>query len=127
MTNIDDSAPDTVAQGNRWRMLIAMVAYTAAVSFFESRSIMFLLNDADGTRRTQSYQLMVAGTTFLSIISYAVGFMLLAGLLDIWTGRRAQPLAALNLALPAVATFELIKMPIWVLIFQIWFWATTTS
>jgi hypothetical protein len=125
MTTIDHANYGSVALGDRWRLFVAMVVYAAGVSFYETRSMMVDIGELSATQKLgPSFELMMAGTTFVSIVACAIGFMLLAALLDIWTGRRPQPLAALNLALPAVATFELIKIPLFVMAFQVWFWAT---
>ena len=120
MTSIEPSDRGHASQGDRWRILVAMLVYAAGVSIFQARSMSVLASPGSG----DAADLFMTGYTFFSIVTYAVGFMLLAGLLDIWTGRRAQPLAAMNLALPAIATFELFKLPLLVLGFQVWFWVT---
>jgi hypothetical protein len=124
MTAIDPSDHGQVSQGDRWRMLFAMLVLAAAVSAYQAAWLWVTVNDNAIKPFPGEAGLFMAGFTFLSIVAYAVGFMLLSGLLDIWTGRRAQPLAAINLALPVVATLELFKVPILMAGFQIWFWAT---
>jgi hypothetical protein len=64
--------------------------------------------------------------TFFWIVTYAVGFALLAAMLDILTTRRPQPLSALNLALAALATLELFRVPLVMLAFYALYRATST-
>jgi hypothetical protein len=127
MTTIDHSDHGRVAPGDSLRMLLAMLVYAGAVSLYITLSASAAARSAGIAVEPGSIQdVAFIGLTFASIVAYAAGFMLLAGLLDLWTGRSPQPLTALNLALPAVTTFELIKMPLLILAFQVWFWATTT-
>lgn len=128
MTTIDhaDHAPSL---GDRWRLLVAVLLYAAAVSAYVTLSTSVSARELgiSGANPGSAQDIFFIVIGFGSIIAYAVGFMLLAVLLDAWTGRSPQPLAALNLPVPAIATFDLIRTPLLVIAFQIWFWLTTTA
>jgi hypothetical protein len=125
MTTIEQIGRRGTSIGDRWRLFVAMLVYAGAVSAYSTLSLSFAVRDA-GTSFPpgSSADILFIVVTFASIVAYAIGFAVLAGLLDVWTGRRPQPLAALNLALPVLATFELIKVPLLRAVFQIWFAAT---
>ena len=127
MTTIDDSHRSGVPLGDRWRMLVAMLVYAAVASALPTLWASATARDLGiAVEPGSAPDLIFIAITFASIVASAIGFMLLAGLLDIWTGRQPQPLAALNLALPAAATFEMVRPVLWVLVFQVWFWLTPT-
>ena len=127
MTTIDPSDHSDAAQGDRWRLLVAMLVFAAGVSFFQTWSLVAFAVEHDVTALPDDAALFMAGFTFVSIVAYALGFMLLTCLLDLWSGRTPQPLAALNLALPALATFELIKMPLLTAALSVWFWVAART
>jgi hypothetical protein len=127
MTTVDETNLGNVMRGDRWRLLIAMLVYAGVASAYPTLS-------TSATARAlglavvpgSAQDFVFIGVTFASIVASAIGFMLLAALLDIWTGRQPQPLAAMNLGLPAAATFELIKPSLLILAFQVWFWLSPT-
>jgi hypothetical protein len=128
MATIDNDADQSsVSQGDRWLTLVAMLVYVAGVSIYTTLSMTLAIGE-HGSAHTpgDTADQVLIGFTFFSIVAYAIGFAMLAGVLDVWTGRRAQPLNALNLALFAVATFEVIKLPLYMLAFQVWFRITAT-
>lgn len=125
MANIDDSsAPPApfASPGDKWLLLAATLVYAAGVSTYVALSTTSAMRDIGSAIVPGGpFDFLYAGFTLFWILGSAIGFMLLAGLLDILTERRPQPLSALNIALAGFATFELLKVPLLMIALHIWY------
>jgi hypothetical protein len=123
--NISDSSGSTAPfgrPGDRWLLLVTALVYAAGVTIYlglSTTDAMSRTGDAPGD--STHMVLAFAGITFFWILGSAVGFVLLAGLLDVLTERRPQPLRALSLALAGFATFEALRTPLLLIAMHIGF------
>jgi hypothetical protein len=88
--------------GKKWIALAFMIAYALSVSAYSAWSSPFAIAHSDAATAF----LLIAGLSMWGIWAPTFGFILLVGLLDIFTERRPQPLSALILALAVFATIE---------------------
>lgn len=118
MANISDSSTSTAPfarPGDRWLVLVAALVYAVGVTVYLGLSTIGATSSAGVPPGDATYMVFVfafAGITFLQILGSAIGFVLLAALLDLLTERRPQPLSALSIALAGFATFEVLELPL---------------
>ena len=109
---------------DRWLVLLAMLVYAAGVSVFTIRRMSSEMPAYPGKYLSDDqFDLMMVSMTFFTIVSYAVGFAIITALLDIFTSRPLRILFSLNVALGALATFELFRLPLLMMVFQVLSWA----
>ncbi|MBL9096999.1 MAG: hypothetical protein JNK07_08740 [Alphaproteobacteria bacterium] len=116
MANVSDSSGSPAALGrlaDRWLIFIAALVYAAGVTVCVALSTTSAMSGGGIAPGDATYMVFAfAGITFFWIVCSAVGFVLLAGLLDVLTERRPQPLSALSIALAGFATFEALEYPL---------------
>lgn len=119
MANMSDSSGSSTPfgrPGDRWLTLVAALVYAAGVAVYLGLSTTGAMSRTGIAPGDATYMVFAfAGITFLWILGSAVGFVLLAGLLDILTERRPQPLSALSIALAGFASFEVLEIPLLVI------------
>jgi hypothetical protein len=94
-------------RGKRWLLLGYALTYAAGASAYTALSTQFVVVGKTATSDAM-FLGFAAAFQFVLILGCALGFVLLAGILDILTARRPQPLSALSLGLAVFVTIELL-------------------
>lgn len=111
MTELDTDRSGLAAT-DKWLLLLAMTVYAAGVSLYAELSITAAMNQYGSEAIAAGREFLFAGYTFFLIVAYAVGFVVLAAVLDRLNTRAPQPLTALSVGLAGAATAELFRVPL---------------
>lgn len=97
---------------DKWLLLVAMTVYAVGVSVYQNLSITAMMREYGSSMPAVGPIWLFASYNFFWIVAYAVGFVLLAAILDRMTKRASQPLTAMSVGLAGCATVELFNAPL---------------